>query len=277
MKNKQLKSVLMDHYETVAYALQYKPSDELKKITRRILELLLKVHHLEGSLDEAVSAVDSTARICTLADIALYDSTRFDHSDVDLTAYTFKVDAIAEAQLSRLSDLDTDLLLLRLERDAAVGQKNAAKLLACNCWLGLFGEKNQKKAVEIWKSLAICGDRAAAKMLIYALDSTGEADKARIWERTIAAVDVANDAFSPFVLPLGERLEKEEEVNAAIILAMTSKPKTDNSKFFDRNIAYYLLYSSDPLELKLDAIRGDISCTSRVYSENRYKNKKYGF
>lgn len=283
MKNKMLKSVIMDYYETVAYTLQYKPSEDMKKMTRRILEFLLKAQHLESSLDECLTAVESTDRICTVADIAIYDSSMLDRSEVDLSAYSFKVEMIVQMQLSRLSELDMDILLMRLEKDAALGQKNAAKLLACECWLGFAHEKNQKKAIEIWKTLAICGDRSATNLLIYALDSLGDLENALIWKNTRDAVDLASDAFSPFVLPIGEigeisgKLEDKAKINAAIILAMSSTPRHDERQNIDRSLAYYLLYSEAPLEVKLEAIKGNDSCISRVYSESRFKNKKYGF
>lgn len=276
MLKRKLKQIIKDFYETTLYALQYKPTDQSKDLLRRILALSLAANGESDSLDECWEAVASTENILTASDAALLDSSSEDVSGVNAIAYEIKVQMLIDAKIERSVSFDYDLFLLQIEKSAARGHKFACKLLACLKWIGFGDDANKETAVEIWKALATDGDAPALNMLIYALGELGKADEANVWEQVRDVTEKAKESFTP-IAKKTEGVSDEAFEKAAVILFLLARPKKEEAPFMNRTLIHYLIHSTDSLDTKLKAVTLEEDIYLRMYMEDRFKNRKYGF
>ena len=278
MLERKLKLIIKEYYDTVSYALRYKPSEASRHMLRQILNLMLTANGEADSEEECWEAILSTENVLTAADAALLDSSGEDLPEVNAIAYEIKSRLLSKLEIHRLMAFDYDLLLISLEKEAAKGQRSACKLLACLKWLGICSDGNKKAAIELWKALSMDGDRLALNALIYACRETGDDKEAETWEMTASMLDEAYESFSPFVCS-GREKKGEAYTRAALILYLNTSiaSRSNGDAFMDRALIHYALYSTESLESRLMALSTGQNLYVRMNGENKYRDKKYGF
>lgn len=268
--------ILIEYYETVSNILHYESDSETEKMSDDIWGLLLAIFKIDDIENKYKNMIKSVACIQTLADIALIKN---DKAKSNNTAYEIKVSVLKNAGIERLNVFDMDMLVLNTQEAALIGDKCSCKLWACMNWLGIGIPENKNTAIEIWKQLAVCGERAAIEALIYAYGYLNNTEEKIRWDMVDKKLEVASENFSPLLFQDNAEDECANDIGLAnLILAIKSREAQDkNSTYINRTMAYYVLYSEDKFEEKLKSVSNEKDFFSLLWNSQKYKNKKFGF
>lgn len=276
MNNLKINKVLVEYYETVSNILHYESDSKTEKLSDEILGLLLAIFKADDTESNCRKMIISADCIQTLADIVLIKNDK----DMSNNAATeIKVSVLKKAKIEQLTPFDIDMLALKTQKAALEGDRGSCKLWACMNWLGTGVAENKNTAIEIWKQLAVCGEKAAVAALIYGYADLGNAIEEKKWETVSQILEMAFDNFAPIAFPVsadGECLSCIEMAN--LILAMQERMAREKSDtYINRSMAYYALYGMDKFNEKLKNISCETDFCSLLWNGQKSRTNTIGF
>lgn len=265
------RKILIEYYETVSGVLQFELNKESRDLSKRILKLLLDIFGEADEENEILLSVETAECLKTVSDAVLMIA---DGIKADEPAFAVKAEFIRRLEIEKLKCFDLPMLYIQTERAALCGEKCACKLLASMKWLGIGTAEDKRAALEIWKTLAACGDAMAISAVTYACGELGNGEEKGKWERTSNALLCAESTFLPMIF---DRPDDAGTELANLILAAKGKEKQKDKAGIDRAMAHYILYSDDSFEEKLKAVSSETNFYPILWKSNKRKSKKIGF
>ncbi len=271
MKEITKRKILIEYYETVSGVLQFELNKESRDLSKKILKLLLDIFGETDEENEILLSVETAECLKTVSDAVLMIA---DGIKADEPAFAIKAEFIRRLEIEKLKCFDLPMLYIQTERAALCGEKCACKLLASMKWLGIGTAEDKRAALEIWKTLAACGDAMAISAVIYACGELGNGEEKGKWERTSDVLLCAESTFLPMIF---DRPDDAGTELANLILAAKGKEKQKDKAGIDRAMAHYILYSDDSFEEKLKAVSSETNFYPILWKSNKRKSKKIGF
>ena len=256
MSKTETRMILKDYFETMTYAMAYEWTAENADFHEKVLHLMLDVCGMTDEFEHIRDAVFNASAIGTLGDISLIGNAARDAGDLDAAVYDIKSRIISNNEIRMQLPFDLGLLTLDAEESAELGVISGCKLLACIKWLDTETADNRAVAVEIWRNLAMNGDKFAIKALVYTLDKLGDVNGSNFWDEVQMLLDRTKSSFSPFIS--GDGAQSVYAVRCASIITLIKRQNMSRGQgqcpFLDRAMLHYALYSEDPFDKKVSAI-----------------------
>lgn len=269
-----LTTLIREFYSTEAFLLRYDNSKEKNKIERAIVRLVCSVHDAQDAEESVWRCVERAGCLQLCSDEALLQTTA---SDSD-TALTLKLEALQVNKVEKIKTFNSVVLANELREAADLGDKNACKLLACLCWLGVILPENKQVALKIWLALAVNGDWGAISALVYAYTHNGDVQEANKWRNVLNILQSEYESFSPIALSSQYADCSLEEVQFAnLIMFIKQKNARKAANAIDRPMIYYILKSKESFENKMARLSSDTNYYLVMKMEDQDSRRKIGF
>lgn len=275
MKEKMIKVVLREYFDTVAPLLCYEVCPESEQICEQILTLLCRIWECPEQYKDCYAHVVRTNEIQTVEDCILIHQDPVAVQDGIAQA---KMDLLMAMEVEVLRIFDREMVFGDVRSRALAGDAHACRLLACLLWLGIGTAQSEFAAVAVWETLAVAGKQGAIKALIYAYGQQRMQTEAAAWKTTLSLVRQADEAFAPVVpLSLCQSYTAEEVGRANLVLYLRQLHKGENGQSLHIPMLYYALHSRDSDRDKLERLSSEQNFNLLLQEEGKSRSKRIGF
>ncbi len=273
MKDNKTSVIIKEFFNIISPFLTFTADERIAEIEKNILFLLCESKDSGELFEECKALIDETVCLQSFSDANLLLATDASRKNI---AYDTKMNVLSACKINTLKSFDEVSFTEELKNAAAVGNKNACKLLAFLSWLGIITPQNRTTAQNIWSTLAMSGDIPSIEMLIYSFEKTNQTDSLKKWSNIHQILKNELESFSAVALYSTYPEYTEEEIQTANIIMFIHQAYAAKENIY-RPMLYYVLNSKDDYDTKMNRLSAETNFYIALHNEDKLQKKHCGF